>query len=111
MSSRVMCSQAAFSPSRVESGSISASLNNLCIVQQRLHILNSGRERERRNGGTITVERQHVVTPRRAVTEYEDLPLPLSPQTYEVVAAATQKAGKIKVAGFKGISASAHAVT
>src|SRR6516165_12113435 len=74
-------------------------IGSLCIVQHCLHVLDGGRERERWNDSSITIERQHVVTPARAVTKHEDLPLRLSPQIDQVVAAAAQKAAEIKVGG------------
>src|SRR5258705_12848525 len=77
-------------------------IGSLCIVQQCLHVLDGGRERERWNDSSITVERQHVVTPTRAVTKHEDFPLPLSPQIDQVVAASAQTEVALKVAGPTG---------
>src|ERR1700675_633040 len=50
------------------------------IVQQCLHVFDGRGERERRNGGAVAIERQHVVTPRRSIAKNEDLAPPFSPQ-------------------------------
>src|SRR5262249_40621842 len=85
-------------------------IGSLCIVQQCLHVLDGGREREGKNSGSIPVERQQVVTPAGGVTRHEDLPLRLRPKIDQVVAAAAQKAAEIKGEGLKSSSATAPAV-
>ena len=73
-------------------------VGSLCIVQQRLHVLDGGGERQRRNGGAVAVERQHVVAPRRSIAEDEDLAPAFGAQVDKVVARAAQKAGEVEVA-------------
>src|SRR5262249_6610934 len=57
--------------------SLAASLD---IVEQRLHVLDGGRESERRDGGAVAVEGQHVLPPRRPVTKDEHLASSLGAQ-------------------------------
>ena len=55
-------------------------------------------ERQRWNSRAVAVERQHVVAPRRAVAEHEDLSWPFGAQVDEVVARAAEEAGEIEIA-------------
>jgi len=55
-------------------------------------------ERQRPNGDAVAVERQHVVAPRRAIAEDEDLAPRFGPQVDEVVSRAAQETGEIEVA-------------
>ena len=56
---------------------------------------------ENASGGTaggVAVERQHVIAPRRAIAEHENLAPAFGAQVDEVVAGAAQKAGEIEIA-------------
>lgn len=46
----------------------------------------------------FSVERHHVVAPRRAIAEYEDLAPAIGSKVEQLVAGATQEAGEIEVA-------------
>ena len=71
------------------------------IVQQRLHVLYSGGECERRHRRPVAVERQHVLAPGWPVAKDEDLAPALGTQIDQLVAGAAQKTGEIEVAGFE----------
>jgi hypothetical protein len=78
----------------------SVSSASLCIVQQRLPVLDRGGKRERRNGSTLTVEREHIVAPCRTIAEDKDLAHAIGGQVEQFVPGAAQKTGEIEVARF-----------
>src|SRR5271154_6055209 len=69
------------------------------IMQQSLHVFDSGRESQRPNAGCFAVEGHHIFPPRDAVLKDEDLALSFSPQVHQLVARAPQVA---EVASFEG---------
>jgi hypothetical protein len=81
----------------LEWGAIGAS----AIVQQSLHVFDSGGEGQRPNADGVTVEGHYVVPPRGAILKDEHLALAFGAKVEQFVARAAQEAGEIKVAGFE----------
>ena len=65
-----------------------------CILQQRLHVLDDGGEREGWDLRPVAVERQHVIAPGRPVAEDEDLAPSLGTQIEKFVSDVAQEAGE-----------------
>src|SRR5262249_54408712 len=96
-----MCSQAALSsPPSDASASIWIFVPSR-IVEESLHILDRRGERERWNGSAVAVERHHVVAPRGAIPEHENLTPALVAEVQQFVAGPAQEAGEVEVARLK----------
>src|SRR6266436_8423822 len=94
--SRTMCSQADFSSPPAESPGSNWMLFKSRIVQQSLHIFDYCGECERTDAAGFAIERNHIVTPRRAILEHEHLPAAFASEIEQLISHTPQKTGEIE---------------